>query len=55
LRLVPDAVPELVQALPAHEAPAGFEPVAQELEPLSRLPAVADVRLPGMPPEAVGP
>src|SRR5208283_5649031 len=53
LRLGPQGVLELVQALLAHVALAGFEPVAEELETLSRLPAVADMRLLGMPRKAV--
>ena len=47
------AVLELVQALLAHVTLAGFERVAEELEPLPRLPAVADTRLFGMQREAV--
>ncbi len=42
-RLLSYAVLELVQALLAHATPAGFETVAEELEPLPRLPAVADI------------
>ena len=53
-RLIPDAVLELVQTLLAHEAPAGFEPVAQELEPFPRLPAVADMRLGRVQRQAIG-
>ena len=49
----PDGVLELVQALLAHVAPAGFEPVAEELEPLPRRAAVADMRLLGMQRQAV--
>jgi hypothetical protein len=45
---VPDGVLELVQALLAHVAPAGFEPVAEELESLPRYAAIADMRLLGM-------
>src|ERR1700685_2226686 len=52
-RLGPDGVLELSQALLAHVALAGFEPVAEELETLPRLPAVADMRLLGMQREAV--
>ena len=52
-RLVPEAVLELVQALLAHVALTGFEPVAEEVETLSRLPAVADMRLLGVQREAV--
>src|SRR5712691_7786150 len=47
-RLRPDALFQLVQTLLAHEPQAGFEPIAEELEPLSRLPAVTDMRLRGM-------
>ena len=45
LRLGPDAVLELVQTLLAYVTLAGFEPVAEELETLPRLPAIADLRL----------
>ena len=46
-RLGPDTVLELVQALLAHETPAGFKTVTQELKALSRLPTVADTRAAG--------
>src|SRR5271166_6068121 len=52
-RLLPYAVLELVQALLAHVALAGFETVAEELEPLPRPPTVADMRLFGMQREAI--
>src|SRR3984957_12651944 len=52
-RLHPDAVLQLGQALLAHVTLAGLEPVAEELETLSRLPAVADMRLLRMQREAV--
>src|SRR5258708_24205732 len=38
---------ERVPALLAHEAVAGLEPVAQEVEPLARLSAVSDASCPG--------
>src|SRR5277367_51156 len=53
LRFGSDAVLQLVQTLLAYVTFAGLEPVAEELETLSRLPAVADVRLLGMQHEAV--
>ena len=43
-RLGPNAVFEAVQALLAHPAPSGFEPVAEEVESFPLLPAVTDVR-----------
>src|SRR5271165_2246321 len=52
-RLLSYAVLELVQALLAHVTLAGFETVAEELEPLPRLPTVADMRLFGVQREAV--
>src|SRR5208283_4054340 len=52
-RLLPDAVLELGQTLLAHMTLACFEPIAEELEPLPRLPAIADMRLLGMQREAV--
>jgi len=53
LRLGPDRVLERAQAFLAHGTLAGFEPIAEELETLSRLPAVADTRLLGMQRKAV--
>src|SRR5262245_21925406 len=47
-RLCPDALFQLVQTLLAHEPQAGFEPIAEELEPFPRLPAITDMRLLGM-------
>ena len=52
-RLLPDAVLELGQTLLTHMTLACFEPIAEELEPLPRLPAIADMRLLGMQREAV--
>ena len=52
-RLLSYAVLERVQALLAHLSPAGFETVAEELEPLPRLPAVTDMRLCGVQRETV--
>ena len=52
-RLGSDAVFQLGQALLAHVMLAGFEAVAEELEPLPRLPAVPDMRLLGVQREAV--
>ena len=52
-RLGSDAVFQLGQALLAHVTLAGFEAVAEELEPLPRLPAVPDMRLLGVQREAV--
>jgi hypothetical protein len=44
-RLGSDLVLEAIQALLAYSPPPGFEPVTEELEPLARLPAVADMGL----------
>ena len=52
-RLLSDAVLELVQALLAHVTLAGFETVAEELEPLPQPPTVAVMRLFGVQREAV--
>jgi hypothetical protein len=52
-RFLPDRVLELVQALLAHEPLASLEPVTEELEPLPRHPAVADMRLRRMQRQAV--
>src|SRR6266700_8001255 len=49
----PDVVLEAVQALLADPTPSGFEPVAEELEPLPGLPVVADMRLVRMQTQAV--
>ena len=53
-RPVPHLVLEGLQALAAHEAAASLEPVAQAVEPLARLSAVADPRLVRMQGQPVG-
>src|SRR5712691_10904305 len=51
--LGPDVVLEAGQALLTDPTPAGFEPVAEELEALPGPPAVADMRLVRMQTQAV--
>src|SRR3954453_5394146 len=53
-RLAAHLVPDRFAALLAHEAVAPLEPVAQELEPLTRLSAVSDPRLVRMQCQTVG-